>query len=59
VLVDISEESVFSAIEFHPELFKWNGNAVEKTDGSDRLKNGFNSQIPSDIRDQVLRAMED
>jgi fructose-1-phosphate kinase PfkB-like protein len=57
VLVDISEESIFSAIEFHPELFKWNGKAVEKTDkqmNNEYFYACFNSKIPSEIRNQVL-----
>jgi hypothetical protein len=65
VVVDMSEESVFSAIEFHPELFRWNGDAIAKAADSDRFLNTgylyacFNNRVPTGIRSQVLKAIAD
>jgi len=60
VYVDISASSVLSAVEQYPKMFRWNGEAVTRAEGSeaffsdDYVESHFNSEVDESIRNTAL-----
>lgn len=56
VYIDMAKNSLFSAMEYYPNLFKWTGKSIvldnSKCDKS-FIDSNFNRKLPLEIKDQV------
>jgi len=63
IYVDVTNDSVCSAVEINPDLFYWNKNKVIRAKNSENFYNAdyidkfINGRLPKEISDLVKRAI--
>jgi hypothetical protein len=61
--VDISVSALLSVVELHPEMFRWENNAVVKSESSERffqadyVEQHFNWELDRSIRNRIVKAI--
>ncbi len=63
VYVDVSRPALLSAVEMHPEMFRWDGNTITRSDNADRffqleyIEDYFNTRLHGRLGDEALNAL--
>ena len=60
IFIDITRQSIFSTLEYYPNMFYWTGNSIKCKNNSESLFNetyiesNFNRKLPDNIKEKFL-----